>query len=715
MFRLISCLTCCGAMAGVGALATPVFLQDACCTAETAPVSDRVSPGVIANRPAIEEVISDRTSINDVCPISGAPLEANSPIVQYHGFPVGVCCEGHGEAFLANMAEKDRDGFVAKNVEFVKSGCAVTGCQCPTYKEELLITHDGVVAPLCCHACARLWQQADEQQRDDWFAKFVKPALASDAAVASIPPNACDVCGDLDCSGTCKADSDVSSFDGAVYQIEGMTCDACANVVENAIAGIDGVESVDVSFEQNQATVTFDSPNRPDERQLIGAVEEAGFKAQLIETSSDDQQQQPQQRAISLNYTTGANFAGCAAGGALALSVNSLEPNSPAAKAGLEEGDIIVAINDVQLSDLGVDELAPRLQTLLNTPDPITFTVDRIDEMVDITVTPIPTIRTIPTTPSIPAKKTAPVAPGALDNDDDAGVAIPLLINQQAAAVEVMVNGKGPYRFDLGFFSGPSQLSPELIEQLGLTPDDADQVRLQSLRIGDMSFEGVLAKTAEPDDLRPASDETSGVLSLDVFAGHLVTFDFVKDELRIAPGTLASSGNGEVVAYELVEVDESKRPSVDLVIGDQTVKAYLSSSVMATIHFPTKLIDSLPLASPPGVMGRVRTPKGESVILGGELTTTLRVGGLELPEARIRFSDLFEHPSIGIGALMNGYEITFDHANRRLRIHEPKDRESLGLAKAAAVANLTEGEADIRTAFNANSQKTRLVMILSPT
>lgn len=58
---------------------------------------------------------------------------------------------------------------------------------------------------------------------------------------------------------------------------------------------------------------------------------------------------------------------------------------------------------------------------------------------------------------------------------------------------------------------------------------------------------------------------------------------------------------------------------------------------------------------------------------------------------------------------------TNDHAEQGMRFHEPSDAESRRYAKAAAVASIIEGEADLRIAFNKDKDKTRLVMILSPT
>lgn len=64
------------------------------------------------------------------------------------------------------------------------------------------------------------------------------------------------------------------------YNIEGMHCGACATGIEMFLANTEGVSSAKVSFEEKKAEVEYDE-NKVNDEQVIKAVEEAGFKAQL--------------------------------------------------------------------------------------------------------------------------------------------------------------------------------------------------------------------------------------------------------------------------------------------------------------------------------------------------------------------------------------------------------------------------------------------------
>ena len=60
-------------------------------------------------------------------------------------------------------------------------------------------------------------------------------------------------------------------------KVGGMTCGGCANSVRKAVAAVPGVQSVDVSLEAAQATVTYDDA-KAQAAQLKSAIEDAGFE-----------------------------------------------------------------------------------------------------------------------------------------------------------------------------------------------------------------------------------------------------------------------------------------------------------------------------------------------------------------------------------------------------------------------------------------------------
>ena len=68
----------------------------------------------------------------------------------------------------------------------------------------------------------------------------------------------------------------------SVFRVEGMTCGGCEAGVKLRVGKLDGVTSVDASYEEGTATVTFD-PEQVGPEQIVAAIETLGYTAQLVE------------------------------------------------------------------------------------------------------------------------------------------------------------------------------------------------------------------------------------------------------------------------------------------------------------------------------------------------------------------------------------------------------------------------------------------------
>ena len=61
-------------------------------------------------------------------------------------------------------------------------------------------------------------------------------------------------------------------------KVEGMDCQGCVKSVTRMLAGVAGVQTVDVSLEEARARVTYD-PAKTGLAEFKKAVERAGYKA----------------------------------------------------------------------------------------------------------------------------------------------------------------------------------------------------------------------------------------------------------------------------------------------------------------------------------------------------------------------------------------------------------------------------------------------------
>ena len=68
-----------------------------------------------------------------------------------------------------------------------------------------------------------------------------------------------------------------------LIHVEGMGCMNCVHHVKEALEGLDGVSSADVSLETNSATITLTKDVA--DTAIISAIEEAGYDVSKIEAA----------------------------------------------------------------------------------------------------------------------------------------------------------------------------------------------------------------------------------------------------------------------------------------------------------------------------------------------------------------------------------------------------------------------------------------------
>ena len=63
----------------------------------------------------------------------------------------------------------------------------------------------------------------------------------------------------------------------AIFKIEGMNCDACANTIKSLLEKEPGVRMASVSFSKQQARVLYD-PQSVQEDRLVDTIQKPGFR-----------------------------------------------------------------------------------------------------------------------------------------------------------------------------------------------------------------------------------------------------------------------------------------------------------------------------------------------------------------------------------------------------------------------------------------------------
>ena len=260
------------------------------------------------------------------------------------------------------------------------------------------------------------------------------------------------------------------------------------------------------------------------------------------------------------------------------------------------------------------------------------------------------------------------------------GVEVAMLEADHLPAVQVMVNGKGPFRFGIDTGGqGSARIDSALAAKLGLEiigqaragdPSGRNTritnlVRVESLEIGGARFEGLTAGVRGYNERR-LSQPIDGILGFGLFEQTLLTLDYPGARVRIERGELPAADGREVIPFRM----ERGIPSIDLEVGPLTIAADVDAGSMGGFVLPASLIDRLPLASEPRVVGKARTVSNEFEIRQAALKGKVRVGRYDFEGPLIDFQPIF--PMANIGArVLRGFAVTFDQKNRRMRWVKP--------------------------------------------
>ncbi len=300
-----------------------------------------------------------------------------------------------------------------------------------------------------------------------------------------------------------------------------------------------------------------------------------------------------------------------------------------------------------------------------------------------------------------------------------------LVFHDRQPAVQAMINGKGPYLLLIYPTARELILEKNLAEELDLpllppeNPPDPEKtdnetvsrVRNDRIRFGDLKISDISAVVEEFPDRGTDLSSPRGAMGLSLFAPYLVNVDITGQSISLDTGELHSDDDGKTVSFFL---NDDKDFTVPLQVGETQFTAQLDWSGNGGIILNKDHIENLSLLSKPEVTGFSRNDDGEFPLWSARFEGTARIGGQDLDTRTVRFLETVPDALL-MGDALAEFVITIDQENRRIRFEKEEGRDQSLLQKAARVPNLASNQPDLRTAFNAEPDKIRLLLILSPT
>lgn len=229
------------------------------------------------------------------------------------------------------------------------------------------------------------------------------------------------------------------------------------------------------------------------------------------------------------------------------------------------------------------------------------------------------------------------------------GVEVPIAGSSGRSMVDLMVNGRGPYRFIVETGAPFTLVKTEVAAALGLAAGgDNPSARVDSITVGG----GALR------DFRVGIDPlgipgVDGLLGLNAYRDLLLTVDYARGRVRLDRGTLApANGRDRLALYPADDLWE-----LEIEVAGRKGRAILDTQGAGTFNTTPENAAGVPFEAAPIVTGTVSGPG-----IGVQETRTARVAG------DIRVGDIvFQRPLVSLVPMPPGYPTGWNMGGPSLR------------------------------------------------
>ena len=251
-----------------------------------------------------------------------------------------------------------------------------------------------------------------------------------------------------------------------------------------------------------------------------------------------------------------------------------------------------------------------------------------------------------------------------------AGTAVSLQDFSGRPAVDVVINGRGPFPFVIATGTAATAICQDLVNDLGLdaTTDPATgQLVVDEMRVGDAILRNVpvgrAASVSSDDESLPR-----GVLSTSLFANQLLTLDYPNGRMRVLPGELPPADGRRVFESSA----DDPLPSVPITVGDRAFMVRVDTLAAGALTLPSRNANDVPLADAPLEIGRIPTAAGEHPVSVATVNGFISIGDHLLDIHAITFSDVRAGVPSSIGSIgariLESFTVTIDGRNHRVRL-----------------------------------------------
>lgn len=267
----------------------------------------------------------------------------------------------------------------------------------------------------------------------------------------------------------------------------------------------------------------------------------------------------------------------------------------------------------------------------------------------------------------------------AADTSEAKERSAPFYLVGKHQAVDVIINGKGPYKFLFDTGASDTSIDKALADELGLTvngrsaigdPQNPDAiptelVEIPKLKIGEIEFSKAAAMSYDLSQIFPANT-FRGVIGMPLFADSLLKINYPDSVISVKKGKLPVSNGKDVVG---LAITGDGNFALKLVVAGRPINAVVDTGSSGGFTLPKKYAAVLPLDSPLAVVGMARTVNNKFSLYGTSLNGAIKLGGFEFDHPKITFNDLLPEATLGFEVLKR-FELIIDQKNLRMRFVE---------------------------------------------
>ena len=254
---------------------------------------------------------------------------------------------------------------------------------------------------------------------------------------------------------------------------------------------------------------------------------------------------------------------------------------------------------------------------------------------------------------------------------------VPIDMSTHRPIVEVMINGKGPYKFIFDTGSTANVIDEGLIKEFGFkvvgedpltTPGSKNKLASKRVAVPRVNLPGTnITKDVEMNVLALRKMlPVDGILGGFFLEEYLLTIDYPNSKLILTNGTLRKSDK-DVVSF----IQDARSIKLNIDIDGNPVEAHLDSGNPYTITLPYSLKDKLIFTSTPEKGLPMRTPVAVFDSYEAQLLGSITIGTAVFENPELRLADGFKYANLGYG-IINELRITIDRKNSLIKLERNK-------------------------------------------